>query len=65
LNASLLHTATPRLIWNAVSGATGYRIQVASNLSFANPQRTADLTSTSYTINPALPDGVYYWRYSA
>ncbi len=62
LNASLLHTDAPRLSWNAVSDATGYRIQVASNPNFANPQQTADPTSTSYTVNPTLLDGVYYWR---
>jgi len=64
LNASLLHTATPRLIWNAVSGATGYRIQVASNLSL--PIRSGQpLTSTSYTINPALPMVCTIGGYSA
>jgi hypothetical protein len=62
LNATLLHTGTPRLSWNSVSGATGYRIQVSVNPSFANPLRTADPTGTSYTVSPALPDGVYYWR---
>ncbi len=62
LNTSLLHISMPRLIWNAVSGATGYRIQVDSNPIFANPQQTANLTSTNYTVNPTLPDGVYYWR---
>jgi hypothetical protein len=65
LNAALLRTGTPRLTWNSVSGATGYRIQVAANPSFTTALRAADPTGTSYAVSPALPDGLYYWRVRA
>ncbi|MFN2166846.1 MAG: GEVED domain-containing protein, partial [Anaerolineae bacterium] len=55
---------TPAFTWNAVSGATGYDIQVATDPAFTSIVASATgLTGTGYTPGSALSsDTVYYWR---
>lgn len=62
--------ANPVLDWNAVPGASKYRVQVSSSSSFStgpniftyNPQDTAN---TKATIPTDLPLGTIYWRVAA
>ena len=56
--------AIPVLQWQAVAGATRYRIQFASNIGF-NPVSFEDTTgATQYIPNSsgAFSDGPWYWR---
>ena len=53
------------LSWSAVSGATGYTVQVGSDPGFANPS-SASVTTTNYsfTSTQAL-SGTFYFRVAA
>ena len=56
----------PTLTWTAVVGAANYRVQVATDPSFANVIRTATVTATSWQTSPPLsPNSLYYWRVRA
>ena len=55
---------TPTFTWNAVAGATQYRLQVDDNAGFGNPEVDATTANTSYTAG-ALADGVYHWQVQA
>lgn len=52
---------TTKLVWAPVEGATGYRIQVARDLSFTVQARIIDLTLTSFALKPESK-GLYVWR---
>ena len=59
-------TLNPTLNWNAVSGASTYELQLASNSAFTSP--TVDktgLTATSYSATGLASGTVYYWRVNA
>lgn len=47
--------------WDAVAGATGYYVEVASDAGFANIVQTATVASTGTGI-VGLPSGTYFWR---
>ena len=49
------------LVWKAVRGVTGYRVQLARDLSFSEDVQTLDLTSTMYEVKPQAR-GLYVWR---
>lgn len=55
---------TPTFTWNAVSGATSYDLQVATDSGFTNIVINATgLTNTNYTPGTSLnPNSSYYWR---
>ncbi len=55
---------TTGFTWNAVAGATGYDIEVATDPAFTNIVASAyDLAGTSFTPGSALAaDTVHYWR---
>lgn len=50
-----------RLVWSPMPGATGYRIQLARDLSFTIQARIIDLTLTSFALKPESK-GLYVWR---
>jgi hypothetical protein len=52
---------TTRLVWSPIDGATGYRIQLARDLSFTIQARIIDLTLTSFSLRPESK-GLYVWR---
>ena len=59
LDADLL----PTLSWNSVSGATTYRLEVATDIAFSNVVETINTSNTSATLNNALTGAtLYYWR---
>jgi hypothetical protein len=58
-------TGNPVFAWNAVAGATKYRIEVSASSSMS-PTLVADETPTlRYTPIAELPLGVLYWRVAA
>jgi hypothetical protein len=54
----------PEFSWEAVTGATGYRLQVSSDIAFTTTVVNVTTPNTSYTPNSAgvFPDGIWYWR---
>lgn len=65
-NNTIINTTTPVLTWAAVSGATGYTVQIATDPTFTTIVQTGTPGSNSYAVSPALPtDAVYYWRVRA
>jgi len=59
--------ASPVFTWNAVSGATSYGIQVATDAGFTNVVASASgLASPMWTSNVTLnTSAMYYWRVEA
>ena len=54
---------SPTLQWNSVSGATSYRLQVASDASFTTVAvDNSSLTGTSTQVTGLNPATAYYWR---
>ena len=60
-------TVSPTLQWNAVTGATSYRVQVSTAFSFASTVfDQSGITATSQAVTPALSNNTqYYWRVNA
>ena len=63
-NGSVNISTTPNLSWTAVSNATTYGVQIATDAGFANiVDSAAGLTTTSYSSGVVLDTStVYYWR---
>lgn len=58
--------ASPSLSWNAVSGASGYQLQVATDAAFTNIVYATTVPTTSHTVATALAgDTDHYWRVAA
>ena len=56
----------PTLEWNAVTGATGYYLEVATDAGFINIVYSASETGTSHTLGSSLSGNTwYYWRVQA
>jgi hypothetical protein len=52
--------------WNAVAGATGYNIEIATDSGFTNVIDSATVAGTSYPVGVALDHlTTYYWHVSA
>jgi hypothetical protein len=64
-NGSTISETTPTFVWDSVSGAISYTIQVDDNSGFDSPEIDQTTSSTSYTPGSTLPDGTYYWRVQA
>jgi hypothetical protein len=63
---AVLKTVT--LSWSAVSGATGYRVQVGTDSTWSDDNAisfTQDVAQTSVTLPVSLPHATYVWRVAA
>jgi len=60
-----VYTAAPAFRWRALSEATAYHIQIASDISFTGIILGVDVADTAYAPNQALNNGTYYWRVRA
>ncbi len=59
-------TATPTLVWNPVSGASSYVVQVGTDSTFATTVANQTVWGGPSFITPTLaPATVYYWRVKA
>lgn len=58
---------TPTFTWNAVNGATSYRIQISTVSNFAILIDTAIVATNSYTVASGIlqPATGYFWRVNA
>ncbi len=57
--------SNPVLSWRAVSGATRYSVQAATESTFATTVYNASTTSTRATPSSNLPTGAIFWRVAA
>jgi thermitase len=67
-NYSTVSTLTPRLEWNASTGASDYGVQVSTNSSFTNlVVSETGVTNLYYDISPGGINWntTYYWRVNA
>ncbi len=65
-DAAVNQSLRPGLSWDAVPGATGYRVQIADNPQFNSPLVDVTQPGTSHTPSTALASSTqYYWRVSA
>ena len=55
----------PTLEWNAVTGATGYVLQVSTDNTFATTVVNQSVTGTTYNVSGLSYNTVYYWRVKA
>lgn len=55
----------PTLTWDAVPTATGYKVQVATSNTFANPLVDQTVTGTSFALSGLANNTTYYWRVKA
>ncbi len=51
----------PTLTWNLVSGALSYEVSIYSDEGCTTLVRQANVTSTDWTVTPALTAGQSYW----
>lgn len=58
-------TSTPQFTWASVAEATAYQIQIDNNSDFSSLEHDATPSGTTYTVDPQLADGLYYWRVRA
>ena len=66
LSPSSTTDTTPALSWNAVSGATGYEVQIAESEAGLANSVAIDVTDASYTPATALTNNqTHYWRVRA
>jgi subtilisin-like proprotein convertase family protein len=62
-NGATAVSATPTYNWNALSGASSYDIQVATDAGFTTIVTSTNVATNSYVQNPALSNNTtYYWR---
>ena len=64
-NTEKLTDSTPLLMWNSVSGATEYQLQIDLTGIFVSLELDENTANTFYTIVSDLPSGTYYWRVRA
>ena len=65
-NAALNQPTNPTLIWNSVSGADTYRLQVSTSNTFASTvYNDSTRTTASQAISGLAVGTTYYWRVNA
>lgn len=64
LHGAILDSATVPLTWYPIAGAAEYRVQVASEDTFATPAIDEVTKSAEFAAAP-LADGDYFWRVQA
>ena len=58
-------TDTVHFRWNPLTGAARYRVEVASDYNFSNPQRYDNINNTVYApeqVPAAVAQGAFWWR---
>ena len=56
----------PLLTWAPSSGASSYRVQISTSVSFGTTIKdTASVAGTSLKVGPLVPGSTYYWRLNA
>jgi hypothetical protein len=58
------YSGNPSMSWDAVPGATKYKVQFDDNSGFASPQ-SIETVQTTLTWYEPLPTGTNYWRVAA
>jgi methionine-rich copper-binding protein CopC len=58
-------SASPRLAWEAVAGAAGYLVQVATDEGFTSKVFVAQVTDVQQQLRGLAAGSVYYWRVQA
>lgn len=56
---------SPTLMWNAVSGATSYTVDVDDNDDFSSIEQTQTGASTSFSTSSLAKGTTHYWRVKA
>jgi uncharacterized repeat protein (TIGR01451 family) len=56
---------SPTLTWDAIVGANGYLVEVATDAGFTSIVHTATVTGTSRQVTGLAPNTSYYWRVRA
>jgi hypothetical protein len=64
-DATSLTDQTPTLVWQAVSGATGYDLVIDDNQDFTSSVINTSTTAGVFTPSSDLSSGKYYWRVRA
>ncbi|MHC1738937.1 MAG: T9SS type A sorting domain-containing protein [Ignavibacteriaceae bacterium] len=67
INSATGQSTLPTLVWNASSGATSYRLIIATDTDFSNVvYNDSTITDTSKTLTNALENNrTYYWKVNA
>ena len=60
-----VYIETPSFVWRALSGATAYYVQIASDIAFTGIIIGANVSDTVYVPTQSLNNGTYYWRVRA
>jgi hypothetical protein len=60
-----VYIETPSFVWRALSGATAYYVQIASDIAFTGIIIGANVSDTVYVPAQSLNNGTYYWRVRA
>lgn len=58
-------SVNPQMTWNAVTGATSYRIQVSLNNAFSTTVINQSVSGITVTLSGLSPNTVYYWYVNA
>jgi len=60
-----LYDNTPLLVWSSVEETDEYQIMLDNDSLFTSPEYGITTTSSQWTVNSSLSDGVYFWRVRA
>ncbi|MHA2250338.1 MAG: Ig-like domain-containing protein [Candidatus Kariarchaeaceae archaeon] len=62
---STSNNQNPNLVWNAVSGASEYQVQLDNTTSFVSPLIDEIQSATTHSVVNPLAGDTYYWRVRA